>query len=92
MPRLKKMEDVIIWCVLLVKRSFAGLVLDPGNHTAPVGITAIGSMKLIHSLLGVHKLSVNICHADTYLINLFLHTCRYQGLLLKDTCFTATDT
>ena len=62
MLQLKKMEDVIIWYVLLVKRSFAGLVLDPGNHMAPAGITAIGSMKRIPSLLGVHKLSVDIYH------------------------------
>ena len=55
---LRKMVDVITWSVLLVKQSFAGLVLGPGSLMVPAGITATDSTKLIHSQQGMLKLLV----------------------------------
>lgn len=46
---LRKMVDVIISYVQLVRPSFAGLVLGLGNHMVLVGITATDSMKQTRS-------------------------------------------
>lgn len=50
MPLSRRMGAVTTWCVPHVKQNFVGLASVPGNHMAPAGITATGSMKRTHSL------------------------------------------
>ncbi len=55
MQLLRKMVDATTWYAVLVKQNSVGLVLAHGNHTALVGTTATGLMRMMLSPHEIRK-------------------------------------